>query len=84
MVNVTISNTSGLHARPAANFCLEAKKYEAEVDLVNESGRYNAKSLISIMSAALSCGDTVGIEAKGEEAERAEAGLAAYIESLED
>ena len=83
MVQVTISNETGLHARPAASFCIEAKKYDASINVIKGDGSFNAKSVISIMSASIDCGDQITIDAKGNDAGIAEKKLAEFLATLE-
>ena len=44
---VEIVNKTGLHARPASDFVLEAKKYESKITICRENGvPVNAKSVL--------------------------------------
>lgn len=83
MVQVTISNETGLHARPAASFCMEAKKYESDIKVIKGASSFNAKSVISVMSASIGCGDIIVIEATGDDAGAAEKELSEFLATLE-
>lgn len=83
MIELTIKNETGLHARPAAVFCTAAKKYEADVTLTKDGSTYNAKSVMMIMTAGIECGDKVVLEAKGSDSSQAEKELAAVLEGLD-
>lgn len=63
MTQVTVMNKTGLHARPATEFCMEARKHAGEIFIVKEDSRYNAKSIISIMAAGVTCGDEIFLKA---------------------
>jgi phosphocarrier protein len=62
---VTITNSIGLHARPATFFIQKANAYKASVWVEKEDRRVNAKSLLGVLSLAISCGSTVTIIADG-------------------
>lgn len=83
MVELVIKNEVGLHARPAAQFCTEAKKYASDVSISKDGKAYDAKSIIMVMSAGIECGDKVSIEATGSDASTAEKELAAFLDKLD-
>ncbi len=67
---VTISNSQGLHARPAAQFVRLASKYpEAELTVSKDSVSVNGKSIIGIMMLAAGPGSTLHLRAQGQGAE---------------
>jgi phosphocarrier protein HPr len=68
---VRITNTLGLHARPAAEFVKRANSFRSEIWIVKDGKRYSAASLIDILRANLDCGATVTLEANGVDAEEA-------------
>lgn len=80
---VTITNATGLHARPAALFVEEAKKYAATVSLWNGSKKGNAKSITSLLLLGVSQGTTLTIEADGDDAEAAVSALRDLLAHLE-
>lgn len=80
---VTISNPSGLHARPAALLVKEAGKFTSKVQLVKEGKEVDAKSLLGVMSLAAKQNDEIIVQAEGEDAEEAVNHLAQFIEQLE-
>ncbi len=84
MVEVTIHNKVGLHARPAAQFCTEVKKYSSAISLIKENKSYDAKSVLMVMSAGIEYGDRISIKADGSDAAKAEKELAAFLNTLED
>lgn len=82
---VTITNPQGLHARPAARFSERAQGFVSEVWIRNLStnGEFvNAKSVMRLLVADLSCGDEAEIEAEGPDAEEALDSLAALVDQL--
>lgn len=84
MIEVVISNKVGLHARPAAQFCTEVKKYDSDVAIIKDDKTFDGKSVLMIMSAGIEYGDRIKIDAKGSDATRAEKELAAFLGTLED
>ncbi|MBN3760579.1 phosphoenolpyruvate--protein phosphotransferase [Burkholderia sp. Ac-20365] len=73
---VTLPNPAGLHARPAAVFAAEAKKYTSDIRLLRGSDTANAKSVVAIMALATKFGDKVRVQATGPDAGEAISKLA--------
>ncbi|WP_248323749.1 MULTISPECIES: phosphoenolpyruvate--protein phosphotransferase [unclassified Caballeronia] len=78
---VTLPNPQGLHARPAAVFAAEAKKYTSEIRVVRGSDSANAKSVVALMALSTSFGDKLRIEAAGPDANEAATALARLLAS---
>lgn len=78
---VTILNATGLHARPASMFVQTAGRYRAKIDVIKDSMRLNAKSIMGIMSGSIAQGCTITIEADGEDEQEALDALTALVES---
>ncbi len=66
-----IVNKLGLHARAAAKLVNEASRFGAEITIHRSGRSANAKSIMSVMMLAASCGAAVEIEAEGDDAEAA-------------
>jgi phosphotransferase system HPr (HPr) family protein len=80
---VTVQLKAGLHARPAAMFVQEANKFAAEVFVSKDNKKVNAKSIMGIMSLAVSSGTEIVISAEGSDAEEAVKALAAIVSKEE-
>jgi phosphotransferase system HPr (HPr) family protein len=81
---VTVTNPDGLHARPAATFVQAAAGFRSRVR-VGRDGRWaDAKSLLAVLSLAISQGTTVEIVAEGEDAEEAVRALTALVAAAPD
>ena len=81
---VQIINPSGLHARPAADFVVEAKKYASTVRIRNldENGEFvNGKSALRLLSQAFESGTTVELCVEGPDEQAAADALTALISS---
>jgi len=83
MVQVIIKSKNGLHARPASLIVNAATKYTGEVFLLKENSKINAKSIMNIMGMGLLEGDTVQIEATGDNPSTIENELKQIIEGVE-
>ncbi|MGO1060542.1 HPr family phosphocarrier protein [Planococcus sp. FY231025] len=77
---VEVQLKSGLQARQAALFVQEANRYNADVYLEKDSKKVNAKSIMGIMSLAISKGTSVIISADGSDEESAVEALSSLID----
>ncbi len=64
---VTITNSIGLHARPASQFLRTATQFESEVTLIKDDREYNGKSIISILAMAAKKDTMLTIRCSGED-----------------
>ena len=71
---------SGLQARPAALFVQEATRFNSDVFLEKDGKRVNAKSIMGLMSLAVSSGATISLIVDGKDEEEAITTLQAFIE----
>lgn len=78
---LTITNAVGLHARPASLFVQTAGKYRAKIDVIVDDARFNAKSIMGIMSGGITQGTSITIEVEGEDEQDALDALTALVES---
>lgn len=69
--NVVVKLKTGLHARPAALFVQEANKFSAEIFVHKGEKKVNAKSIMGIMSLAISTNTEIKISAEGSDAQEA-------------
>jgi phosphocarrier protein len=77
---VTVGSTSGLHARPAALFVAAAAALPVPVTIRTATKPpVPARSMLSVLSLGAKCGTEVTLEAEGEGAEAAIAGLAELL-----
>ena len=79
--DVTITNSIGLHARPATFFIQKANSYKCGVWVEKEDRKVNAKSLLGVLSLGIAKGMTITIIADGADEETAIEGLCALIDS---
>lgn len=79
--NVTITNTIGLHARPATFFIQKANSYKCSVWVEKDERRVNAKSLLGVLSLGIAKGMTITLVADGQDEENAINGLVELVET---
>ena len=78
--NVIITNKTGLHARPAAQFVKKAGNFDSKIEIIFESKEVNAKSIMGVMSLGIGKGNEITVRAEGEDAEEAVIELVDFIE----
>ena len=78
---VTITNSIGLHARPATFFIQKANAYKASIWVEKDDRRVSAKSLLGVLSIGIAKGMTITLAADGEDENEAINGLVELIES---
>ena len=74
---VEVTNSLGLHMRPANKFVELALKFQAEIRVHYNGNEFNGKSILDLTSLAAECGTLLDLEARGPDA-------AAAVESLAD
>lgn len=72
---IIIKNAEGLHARPATEIAKNATQYTSTVELDVMGKKYNAKSVLNIMSAGIKNNTQVKIICEGIDEKKALAGI---------
>lgn len=78
---IVIPNPTGLHARPAAVLANMAKKYQSDIRLRFGDKKTNVRSVVGLMGLSTNHGDTVYLEATGDDAQAAIAELSEALRS---
>ena len=78
---VTVTNASGLHARPASMFVKEAKKYKSSLTIKTKGKEKDGKSIMGILSCAICQNTEIELIFEGEEEDLAADALAELVES---
>ena len=65
---VEITNSLGLHMRPANKFVELALQYQSEIRVHYNGNEYNGKSILELTSLAAECGSRLELEARGADA----------------
>ena len=69
---VEFINKTGLHARPASDFVMLAKKFESKITICKEGGEpVNAKSMVRLLAEGIGQGTKAELVAEGEDAAEA-------------
>jgi phosphocarrier protein HPr len=76
---VEITNSLGLHMRPANKFVELALQYQSEIRVHYNGNDYNGKSILELTSLAAECGSRLDLEARGTDAGAAVEALAALV-----
>ena len=79
--DVVITNTSGLHARPATFFVQKANAYKSTIWIEKDDRKVNAKSLLGVLSLGIAKDMSITLMADGQDENAALAGLIELIDS---
>ena len=79
--DVTITNSIGLHARPATFFIQKANTFKSSVWIEKDERKVNAKSLLGVLSLGIAKGMVVTIIADGADENEAVDGLINLVQT---
>lgn len=82
--NVLITNSSGLHARPASQFVKYIKQFKSRVLLVTKDAEVDCGSIINLLTLAIKPGTTVEIKVIGEDEQDALAKIVEFLKNLKE
>ncbi|MCZ0704254.1 phosphocarrier protein [Natronobacillus azotifigens] len=75
----TITDDTGIHARPATLLVNKAGQYESHIEMHYNGKTVNLKSIMGVMSLGVPKGANITITAEGADEEQAIAGIAESI-----
>jgi Phosphotransferase System HPr (HPr) Family len=75
-----ITDTMGLHARPAGEFVKEASTYESNITISKGEKVVDAKKIFSVMGLVVKCGDEVKITLEGTDEDLASVTLQKFMQ----
>ncbi|GEQ19527.1 HPr family phosphocarrier protein [Clostridium butyricum] len=81
---VVVKNGSGLHARPATLLVKKASSFKSDVSIEYNGKKANVKSLIGVLSLAVTKDATIKVVASGDDEALAVEEITKLVESLED
>ena len=81
---VVVKNGSGLHARPATLLVKKASGFKSDVSIEYNGKKANVKSLIGVLSLAVTKDATIKVVASGDDEALAVEEIVKLVESLED
>ena len=80
-----VINKTGLHARPASDLTMKAKRFESDILLRNmdkeDAESINVKSIMKVLASGITCGTQIEITAEGRDEKTAVDTLIDLIES---
>lgn len=79
--NYTITDSLGIHARPAGLLVKEASHFKSNITLTKEDKTADAKKIFSVMSLGVKCGNTVTVNADGEDENEAISALESFFKT---
>ena len=79
--DVTITNSIGLHARPATFFIQKANSFKSGIWVEKDDRRVNAKSLLGVLSLGIVKDTDITIIADGSDEQQAIDGLCSLADS---
>ncbi|WP_264739547.1 HPr family phosphocarrier protein [Cytobacillus firmus] len=77
---VEVKLKTGLQARPAALFVQEANRFSSDIFLEKDGKKVNAKSIMGLMSLAVSSGSVITLKAEGNDENEALESLSNFIQ----
>ena len=77
----TITDTAGIHARPAGMFVKLIQAFESEVTFTCRQKTVSGKKLFAIMGLGVKCGETITITATGADEDAAIEAAAEFLKS---
>ena len=79
---ITLKNEEGLHARPATEIVKNASKYNCDIKFDVNGIKYNAKSVLNIMSAGIKNNTQIKIICDGVDENQALSKIVELLENL--
>lgn len=81
---VSVKNSSGLHARPATLLVKKASSFKSDVSIEYNGKKANVKSLIGVLSLAVTKDAVIKVVASGDDEALAVEEIVKLVETLED
>lgn len=81
---ITITNRSGLHARPASLWVQMASQYKSSIKIKTQNSEVDGKSILGILSLGLSTGSKFQLLVDGEDEQEAAGNLETLVINLEN
>jgi len=77
----TVKDPNGMHARPAGLLVKALSGISSDIVVSGNGKQASAKKIISLLSLAIKCGDTIEFTVSGEDEHEAAELLKAYLET---
>lgn len=82
--DVVVKNSTGLHARPATLLVKKASSFKSDISIEFNGKKANVKSLIGVLSLAVTKEATIKVIASGSDEEQAVEEIVKLVDSLEE
>lgn len=79
---IRVSNSLGIHARPAGKISQEAQRYSATITVLSSEAEADAKSILDLLSLAAPQGAELRLRAQGPDAAQAINSLTRLFEDM--
>lgn len=77
----TITDSLGIHARPAGILVNEAKKYKSRIVFGARGAIADGKRVFAVMGLGVKCGDSLKVTCEGEDEKEAASAIRALLEA---
>lgn len=75
----TITDPVGIHARPAGLLAKKAAEFKSVITVVKGDKKADTRRLMALMGLGIKCGDTITVQAEGEDEQAAIDAIKAYL-----
>lgn len=75
----TITDPVGIHARPAGMLAKKAAGFKSTVTVIKGEKKADTRRLMAFMGLGIKCGDTITIQAEGEDEQAAAEAVQAFL-----
>lgn len=75
----TITDSVGIHARPAGMLAKKAAGFKSTITVIKGEKKADTRRLMAFMGLGIKCGDTITIQAEGEDEQAAAEAVQAFL-----
>ena len=75
----TITDPVGIHARPAGMLAKKAAGFKSTVTVIKGEKKADTRRLMALMGLGIRCGETITVQAEGEDEQAAADGIKAFL-----
>lgn len=77
----TITDSQGIHARPAGVLVKEATRYQSSVTIEKDGKTGDAKRIFSVMGLGVKCGQTINVKVEGPDEDEAAKAINEFLKA---
>lgn len=75
----TITDPVGIHARPAGMLAKKAAGFKSTVTVIKDEKKADTRRLMALMGLGIKCGETIIVQAEGEDEQAAADEIKAFL-----